>query len=128
VEWANRHPGAEKIAAKTINKLMSGPQAILEWANMNGFLHEDVPWSNPFARMALKEAPPTREPWDASELRVLFQSPVFTAGLRPTGRRGEAAFWLPIHALFTGARLAELASLGRADVVTDEETGVTCFS
>jgi len=36
---------------------------------------------------------------------------VFAEGARPTGGKGEAVLWLPLLALFTGARRSELAAL-----------------
>jgi hypothetical protein len=65
--------------------------------------------------MRLPEDAPTREPWQLAELRLLFTSAVFTEGARPTAGRGEAAFWLPLLGLFTGARLGELAPLTAVD-------------
>ena len=35
---------------------------------------------------------------------MIFNTPVFTKGERPEGGQGNAAFWLPLLALFTGAR------------------------
>ena len=75
--------------------------------------------------MMLEQAEPEREPWDVRELRLLFASSVYVADHRPKGGRGEAAFWLPLLGLFTGARLGELAPLTVADVETDEETAIT---
>jgi hypothetical protein len=48
-----------------------------------------------------------REPFTA-ELKTLLASPVFTKGERPKGGKGDAAFWLPLLGLFTGARRGEL--------------------
>src|SRR5262249_47943511 len=71
----------------------------------------------------LEEAEPGREPWEPAELRVLFSSPVFAEGVRPKAGGGEAAFWLPLLGIFTGARLGELAPLTSADVGNDEAAG-----
>jgi hypothetical protein len=54
---------------------------------------------------------------------LFFGSPVYTKGAQPTDGRGEAAFWLPLLGLYTGARLNELAPLGAADVTTDLAEG-----
>jgi integrase len=78
--------------------------------------------------MRLAEELPTRAPWQTDELRRLFGSPVFTQSLRPAGGRGEAAFWLPLLGLFTGARLGELAPLTTADVTTDASTGIATIT
>ena len=78
--------------------------------------------------MRLHEDVPTREPWHIDELRLLFSSPVFAAGARPKGGRGEAAFWLPLLALHTGARLSELAALTAADVVIEQPSGIAIIT
>jgi integrase len=124
VEWAKQHPGVSKVTNATVNKLLGGVQAIGLWARDNGLIADDAPWADPFANMRLSEDKPTREPWQLEELRLLFTSPVFTEGARPTAGRGEASFWLPPLGLFTGARLGELASLTAADVTSDEATQV----
>jgi integrase len=124
VEWSKQHPKAPKVSNATVNKLLGGVQAVALWAHDNGLIPDDLPWADPFANMRLSEDKPTREPWHVDELRHLFGSPVFTKDARPTAGRGEAAYWLPVLGLFTGARLGELAPLTVADVTTDEPTRV----
>jgi hypothetical protein len=121
--WGKEHPEAPKIATGTVNKLLGGVQVVAVWARDNGIIPDDVAWADPFAGMRLEEAGSTREPFAGAELRTLFASPVFTKQERPTGGKGEAAFWLPLLALFTGARLSELASLTVADAEPEEEKG-----
>jgi len=128
VEWSRRHSGAKKISPATVNKLLGGVQAVAIWGRDNGLVPDDVPWSDPFSRMRLEEDEPLREPWDIAELQVLFSSPVFVGGSRPAGGRGEAAYWLPLLGLFTGARQGELAPLRAGDVTKDEETGIWLIS
>jgi integrase len=125
LERAKTNSGEKKIAAATVNKLLGGVQAIALWGFHNGLTPDDVPWSDPFARMRLDEAEPQREPWEVAELQLLFCSPVFSDGARPSGGRGEAAYWLPLLALFTGARQGELAPLVVGDVTHDGATGIT---
>jgi len=120
VQWTKQHPTAQRISAATVNKLLGAVQALAVWSRNNGLIPDELPWADPFADMRLEEARPEREAWQLEELQVLFSSPVFTEGLRPEGGRGEAAFWLPLLALYTGARLNELAPLTVADVSTDE--------
>lgn len=52
-----------------------------------------------------------RRGYKPEELAALFKTDVFTKGDRPIGGKGEAAFWLPLLAVFTGARREELAQL-----------------
>src|SRR5262249_33913566 len=123
-DWSNAHPEAKRVSAATVNKVLGGVQAITVWARDNGMIPDDLPWADPFSNMRLEEEAPSREPWHLEELKVLFSSPVFTQGLRSTAGRGEAAYWLPLLAPFTGARLGELAPLTVADITTDEPTGI----
>ena len=124
IEWAKNHPEARKTSNATVNKLLGGVQAVSVWARDNGLISDDLRWSDPFANMRLPEEAPGREPWSTEDLRLLFSSRVFTEGSRPTGGAGEAAFWLPLLGLFTGARLGELAPLTAADVTMDEQSQV----
>jgi integrase len=120
VEWAKAHPNFPRLAPATVNKLIGGVQAVLIWAHdKGGFIPDDVPWADPFARMRLEEDKPEREPFDTSELQTLLRSPIFTDGERPKAGRGDAAYWLPVLALFTGCRRGELAGLTVADVAKD---------
>ncbi len=105
VEWSKEHTSVPKVSAETVNKLLGSVQAVCLWARNNGLIPEDVPWSDPFSRMRLPTRKPRREPWKLEELRTLFGSAIFTEGDRPVAGKGEATFWLPLMALFTGARL-----------------------
>lgn len=124
MEWSNAHPEAQRVSRTTVNKLLNGVQAIANWAAHNGLLPDDVPWADPFSRMRLKVEASDREPWEVDELQVLFNSAVYTDQFRPEGGKGEAAYWLPLLALFTGARLNEIASLRPCDITQDRDTGI----
>lgn len=70
--------------------------------------------SNPLQTLKIRkdaDAEKPRDAFTADQLQTLFDSPVFTEGARPAGGKGEAAFWAPLIALFTGARLDEVLSL-----------------
>lgn len=60
-----------------------------------------------------------RKPFDLPALRNLFASSVYSNDARPVQGRGEAAYWLPVLALFTGARLEELGQLRPGDVTME---------
>jgi len=119
-EWGRQHPEAQKITSGTVNKSLGGVQAISLWArDKGGMIPDDVPWADPFARMRLDVDDSDRAPFETEELKAIFSSPVFTKGQRPQGGKGEAAYWLPLLGLFTGARRGELASLRPSDVMHD---------
>jgi integrase len=126
-EWGRSHPEVPKITAGTINKQLGAVQAVAVWARDHGIIPDDAPWADPFSNMRLPEDDPDREPFTMAELQLCFSSPVFAKGQRPQGGRGEAAFWLPLLGLLTGARQSELAGLSVADVRTDDTSGVTAI-
>jgi integrase len=124
IEWAKENPTAPKVSAATVNKLIGGVQATLIWAHdKGGFIADDVAWADPFARMRLEVDEPEREPFDTDELQTLFHSAVFAGMERPKAGRGDAAYWLPLLALFTGGRRGELAALTAADVRKESSIG-----
>jgi len=58
-----------------------------------------------------------RLPFSLAALNAIFASPVFANDERPTQGRGEASYWMPLLAIFTGARLEELGQLRPDDVL-----------
>ncbi|OTP69392.1 site-specific integrase [Caballeronia sordidicola] len=79
-----------------------------------------------------KNAKASRLPFDKEALNAIFSSPVYTEGFRPEGGAGEAAYWLPLLALFTGARIEELSQLRPTDIaeqsyLDDNDKDATCW-
>jgi integrase len=123
-DWSRQHPDAVCISPATVNKWLTCLQAILNWARENGTIPDEIAWADPVSNMRLPEVKPNRQPWEPNELSLLFHSPVFTQALRPIGGKGEAAFWLPLLALYSGSRLSELAPLAVDDIKIDTALGV----
>ena len=123
-EWSRQHPGIVPISSATVNKWLTCLQAVLNRARDDGLIPDEIVWADPVSNMRLSETQSKRQPWEPDELSLLFRSPVFTNGLRPAGGKGEAAFWLPLLALYSGARLSELAPLAVADIKLDPASGV----
>ncbi len=122
--WGREHPGEPKITAATINKQLGGVQSVCIWASQNGLLPDDAQWTDPFSKLRLPEERSERTSFEIAELQLLFDAPVSTEHKFPRGAHGDAGFWLPVLALFTGARQAELGSLTAANVQTDVEIAV----
>ena len=76
---------------------------------------------NPAVKLQLPKADKkkSRVPYEIEDIRQIFLSPNYAQAERPTAGRGEAAVWLPLIALFTGARLEEIAQLRPADICKD---------
>ncbi len=119
---------AERLSAGSVNADIAALSAIFGWAQNNDYCA-----TNPAHGIKVAEAKNVdkrRLPYDAADLARIFNSPVFR------GRRSEhystkpgsmmlrnADYWLPLLALFAGARLEELGQLRASDVRHDD--GVT---
>jgi len=103
-----------RLKPASVKKDLSVIHAALEWAVDNGYRDD-----NPAARIRVRadrSAVEQRLPYSSDDLRIIFSSPVFTEGYRPIAGAGEAAYWLPLLSLYTGARLDELGQLRVKDV------------
>jgi integrase len=74
--------------------------------------------ANPFAGIRKPKGNDANkvESLSPEQLSRIFTSPVYSERLRPVRGGGEAAFWLPLMALYSGARLEELGQLRVCDV------------
>jgi hypothetical protein len=117
-------PSVQKVSPGTVNKQLGALQAIAGWGRHNGLVPEDAPWNDPFEEMRLEEEQSEREPFDARDLQTIFNAPLFTEHKLPVGAKGEAGIWLPLLALFAGARQAEYAGLRASDIREDGDTRV----
>jgi integrase len=121
-EYGRKHPSIPKVSAGTVNKQLGAVQAIAGWGYHNGLVPDDAQWPDPFKEMRLEEEQSTRAPFDTQDLQAIFNDPLFTKHELPAGAGEEAGVWLPLLALFAGARQAEVAGLRVSDVRTDAET------
>jgi integrase len=90
---------------------------------LNFAVRNDLRDANPADRIKVLDKDKERrkrKEFDPALLHALFSSPVYAADERPIQGRGEAAYWLPLIALFTGARLEEIAQLRPKDIRKEE--------
>jgi integrase len=76
---------------------------------------------NPWAGLAIEYTTTTpRRPWSSEQLAAYFARPLHVAyNLPSTWEAGaDAAYWVPLLGIFTGARISELCQLRTADVST----------
>lgn len=121
---AGRRLGLPIIGPKTINTgYLVHIKAMFAWAVLRKWAAE-----NPFAGLSVAdpvEDEDRRDPFKPADLKLLFGS----APWRPINRaplRKPSRFWVPLMALYTGARLAELAGLRLEDV--EERDGILVFN
>jgi len=93
---------------------LSRLRTLLQWAADNDYTASNA--ANGIKVIDKNAAKNKRTEFSLEALKAIFDSPVYSAGVRPTQGRGEAAYWLPLLALFTGARLEELGQLRISDI------------
>lgn len=107
-----RTPKTARDRLTAIKSLLKYAAETLEWIPKQPWLALDI------------SAPTTnkRRPWSDAELATMFGAPLHTAGTLPADRLAgrDAAYWIPLLGLFTGARLGELCQLRAEDVQTIE--------
>ena len=112
-DWLLKNSGSPETALKKLALL----RTILQTAVDNNKLP-----SNPSDRVKVpmpKVRQKPRVPYELEDLKAIFKSEVFTSEVRPEGGKGEAAFWIPLIGLWTGARLEEIGKLLVTDVKTE---------
>jgi integrase len=115
----------------TINKMIQLIGAVASKAQREGLL-DDVPgFVNPFDKyLKLPADDADRNPravFSKPNLTAIFTSPIYAENWRTDGGGGEAAFWFPLIALFTGMRLNEIAQLRICDLARDDDDGGIWF-
>lgn len=103
-----------KAAHATIKKKVGQVKTLLAVATEYAFIP-----ANPASAVKVKKPKvgrQSRQSFSIEDLNKIFQSPLYTGGKIPKAGSGSAALWLPILALFTGARLEELGQLQVGDV------------
>ena len=115
------------IRPQSVNKMMGLLKAVFKLAFDDVLRASGI--ANPLQdlrKMRVKAADVIdRQDLSTEELQRLFMGPVHARGARPVGGAGEAAYWLPLLGLTTGARMREVGQLAVEDVVVRD--GVTCL-
>lgn len=107
---------AEGLARGTVKKQLASLAAILQLATDNDKLQFNPARGVKLPKLKVEQKP--RVSFEQDDLKQIFSAPVFVNGKRPLGGGGEAAYWIPLIAIFTGARLGEIGQLRIADVKT----------
>jgi site-specific recombinase XerD len=109
---------SQPTSTKTAHDRLTWVKSLLKFAQQDlGVLPQ-----NPWTGLDIASQPAVRRrPWTQAELSTLFAHEIWSKGRLPSTPKagGAAAYWLPILALYTGARCSELCQLRVADVHVD---------
>ncbi len=127
--------GAPRIKEHTVKRHLSALKQFFRFARDRSQIKhahlEEILGDQGLKRSARVAARDQREQWTSEELVKLFASP-WWSGRRSKTKHTEpgdvierdSKFWLPLLALFHGARLEELADLYGRDIQRDTESGI----
>jgi len=111
--WLLQQP----ISSKTARDRFTWVKTLLGYAHRELELIPKQPWQGMEIQVSKTQA---RRPWEDSELQQLFRQPLFTTYAIPPEKKSgrDAAYWVPLIALYSGARIGELAQLRTEDITT----------
>ncbi|SIN91704.1 site-specific integrase [Halodesulfovibrio marinisediminis] len=109
IEFCKCNPDVRTLSNTTVfNKCLSTVKTIFQHAVENSYIE-----NNPAVtfRNKRKHKKKDQRPYNTEDLQQILSFPVFTEKERPKGGGYEAAYWIPLIAMFTGARLEEIGQL-----------------
>jgi integrase len=113
-------PESDKLSKTTINNYLTKTSSFLTWCGKN-FSHIANDLTDPLKGTVKKSstANKERDEFSSDDLKKLFESQEYIQGTHTC----SAHYWIPLLALFTGARENELCQLHTTDVHQNRETG-----
>lgn len=110
--------GYEPISRTTLKNNLVRVSTFFEWAKINNVINQD-PTEN-ITKILPKTARQkakidARDPFTADDLRALFHSEEFKKPKKPY------QYWVPVIALYTGARIEEICSLTLANIKQQDD-------
>ena len=114
-------PKEDRLSITSIGKYFQRITSFLKWAKSTSSYIEHELW-HPLDKRPKNSSSEDeqRDILDEKDLRKLFESIQYQRGTH----RHPSHHWVPLLAIFTGARANELCQLHRDDIYKDEETGI----
>ena len=116
-------PEADKFKARNKEKYLQRVSSFLQWLAKEDYAQSGI--HTPLQGVINKNTPESeeRQQYKAPDLHKLFASRHYTNGLHDYPFK----FWVPLIALFTGARENEICQLHMSDFYQHEKTGLWVF-
>jgi integrase len=112
------------IGATAINAALDQMQTLCRYAIGQAWI-DTSPATGVRLEVKKRSAKGVRPPFDVATLNRIFSNRIYTEGYRPAAGRGEAAYWLPLLGVFTGARVEELCQLRPEDLYEEDYRDAT---
>jgi integrase len=101
--------------ANTTNKTLNYMSIMFNYAVTQAWIETD-PAKGVRVPVKKQAKGASRSPFSEAALNRIFSDPIYSEGARPALGAGEAAYWLPLLGLYTGARIEELCQLAPGDI------------
>lgn len=113
-------PKHERMANETLKSYFGRISTFLTWLARNNYSVSNL--SEPFIDVTAKSKADyeQRPPFNDDELTRLFNSKQYIQG----SHKQASHYWVPLLALFTGARQNELCQLYKCDIYQEQKTGI----
>lgn len=119
-----KRPLEQRISVVTLNAYLSRLSGFLEWCVDQGYADLNAGKNKTIRRSKshVDDEDDSRVEWEESDLKAIFESKFFSDHMYAHPYQ----YWLPILAIFTGARINELSQLHTGDIIFDDESETWC--
>jgi integrase len=103
-------------AWSTVRKQVGAISSLLQYAVNNDYISKNPAIGVKIAKPKVEEN--SRLPYSIEDLNTIFSCPIYTEAYRPKakGLQGDSLYWIPLIALYTGARMTEIGQLQVSDI------------
>ena len=110
--------GLPRLSPSTVKKQLMALSAVFEFAKEQYIIEVNpVHGSTKRLSSSIERRKGSDKQYNSRDLEVIFSSPIYTSGFRgQQSKYGEAVYWLPLLAYYTGCRAEELAQLYVSDI------------
>ena len=107
-----------RLSPSTVKKQLMALSAVFEFAKEQYIIEVNpVHGSTKRLSSSIERRKGSDKQYTSRDLEVIFSSPIYTSGFRgQQSKYGEAVYWLPLLAYYTGCRAEELAQLYVSDI------------
>lgn len=116
-------PDDDRLRPITLKKYLTQIGTFLRWLKTCDLTVLDLDIPLKAVKVKTTRAADQKSVFTCQDLAKLFNSKDYVQGLHETASR----FWVPLIALYTGARLNEICQLSKSDVKYDQERGCWVF-
>ncbi len=105
-------PNEEKLSPVTLKRYLGQTSSFLKWIQHQGYINDDLTLPLKSLKIKTTRANERKSIYTTNDLRKLFNSEHYTKGLHERASH----FWVPLLAIYTGARLNEICQLEIVDI------------